>query len=67
MKLVWTEPAVADLQAIHDYISRDSEVYAAHFIETIIESAERLPQFPKLGRVVPEDGAESIRELIVGG
>jgi plasmid stabilization system protein ParE len=51
MKLVWTDPAVADLQAIHGYISRDSEFYAAQFVESILVSAERLAQFPRLGRV----------------
>jgi addiction module RelE/StbE family toxin len=65
MKLVWTEPAVSDLQEIHRYIARDSESYAAHFIENILKLAERLVAFPRLGRVVPEEGSEGIRELIV--
>jgi hypothetical protein len=29
MKIVWTEPAVADLEATRDFIARDSEHYAA--------------------------------------
>jgi len=28
MKIVWTEPAVTDLDAIRTYIARDSETYA---------------------------------------
>jgi len=66
MKLVWTEPAVSDLQAIHAYISRDSEIYATHFAENVLVQAERLAQFPRMGRVVPEADDENIRELILG-
>ncbi len=29
MKLVWSDPAVADLEAIHGHIGLDSEYYAA--------------------------------------
>jgi hypothetical protein len=33
MKVAWSEPAVADLVAIHDYIARDSPQYAQRFVE----------------------------------
>ena len=32
MKLVWTDPAVEDLDAIHDYIGRDSGTYARQLV-----------------------------------
>ena len=54
MKLVWTDPSIEDLRSIHDYIARDSEYYAADLIERLILAAERLAEFPRLGRVVPE-------------
>ena len=37
MRLEWTEPAVADLENIRDYIKKDSEHYAARFVEKVIE------------------------------
>jgi toxin ParE1/3/4 len=64
MKVAWSEPAVADLVAIHDYIARDSPQYAQRFVERLIAAAEPLESFPQLGRIVPEgDGRH--RELLV--
>jgi toxin ParE1/3/4 len=64
MKLVWTDPSVEDLRSIRDYIARDSEYYAAAVIEQLILAAERLVDFPRLGRAVPEAQDENIRELL---
>ncbi len=64
-KLIWTEPALSDLQAIYDFISKDSEYYARIFIGEIIESAEKLTDFPEIGRIVPEYQQEDIREILV--
>ncbi|MCP4594721.1 MAG: type II toxin-antitoxin system RelE/ParE family toxin [bacterium] len=33
MKLVWSDPAVSDLEAIRDYIAHDSDHYAAQFVD----------------------------------
>jgi toxin ParE1/3/4 len=63
MKLIWTDPSIEDLRSIRDYIARDSEYYAIDLIERLILSAERLVQFPRLGRVVPETHNQNIREL----
>ena len=66
MKLVWSDPAVGDLEAIHQHISQDSEFYAAGFIARILEAVDRLETFPRLGRHVPEAPEDqSIRELLV--
>ena len=46
MKLVWSDPAVGDLEAIHQHISQDSEFYAAGFIARILKlstDSRRLP------------------------
>ena len=63
--LEWTDPAIADLENIQDYIARDSGEYAQAMIERIILSAERLTSFPASGRLVPEASGGRIRELIV--
>ena len=65
MKIEWTQPALLDLESIRDYISRDSEYYAARFIEKIIEAVEGLENFPSMGRSVPEADNENIRELLL--
>lgn len=64
MKIEWTEPAVADLESIRDYIKKDSEYYASRFVERIIEAVENLKRFPEIGRIVPEAEEENIRELL---
>lgn len=63
-KIEWTEPAVADLTALHDYIARDSERYARQFIGRILEAVEQLEELPESGRKVPEALEENIRELL---
>lgn len=62
----WTEASVEDLRLIHDYISKDSRLYADRLIEKIIDRVDQLHRFPKSGRVVPEIDKSEIRELIEG-
>ena len=64
MKIVWTDPAVKDLHELHAYIARDSEMYASGFVERIILAAERLADYPRAGRIVPETNDENVRELL---
>lgn len=64
MKITWSDPAVADLAAIHDYITRDSAHYATHFVQRLIAAAEPLAEFPSMGRVALEgDGRH--REVLL--
>ena len=60
----WTKQALSDLEAIGDYIARDSPAIAQVFVNRIISSIVRLETFPSSGRIVPESGRESIREVI---
>ena len=60
----WTKQALSDLEAIGDYIARDSPAIAQVFVNRIISSIVRLETFPFSGRIVPESGRESIREVI---
>ena len=64
VKVIWTEFALEDLKAIHEYISQDSKVYADKFIENLINRVDQLENLPKSGRSVPEFNSETIRELI---
>lgn len=60
----WTLTAQADLKNIGDYIAKDSSHYAVEFVDRVIQHVEKLTQFPRKGRVVPEFEDENIRELI---
>ena len=54
MRINWTEPALADIEAIYDFIARDSSHYATRFVRRLLEAVERLAALPVLGRIVPE-------------
>jgi toxin ParE1/3/4 len=53
-RVVWTQPARDDLREVRAYIAHDSARYA------------RLGDYPLSGRVVPELGRPTIREVIDG-
>ena len=65
-RLKWTPQAVEDIEAICEFISRDSFEYARLFASDIILAVRRLESFPQSGRVVPELSNLSIQEIILG-
>jgi len=65
--LEWTDPAIADLENIRDYVAKDSTEYAGALIERLILSVERLKSFPQSGRLVPEAPSPKVREVVVSG
>ena len=66
VKIIWTQLAIDDLKSIHGYIVTESNVYANRMIEKIITRVDQLERFPESGKIVPEFGQKSIRELIEG-
>jgi plasmid stabilization system protein ParE len=62
----WTPQAADDLEAICLFIARDSPQLAAAFADRVLRATDRLANFPRSGRIVPELGSENIREIIVG-
>ncbi len=66
-KVAWSYEAATDLTDIADYISKDSEFYAASFVREIIEASRTLSNFAERGRLVPEFGRQDIRELFIKG
>ena len=67
MVIEWTDPALDDLQAIRDYIGRDSPYYARRFLERVFDAAEHLQTHPQLGRLVSEADRPDVRELVYQG
>lgn len=62
MRIVWTDPAVADLDNIHEYISRDSTVYTDSVLSEIFDAVDHLEKYSQSGRV----DENHTREIIVG-
>ncbi len=61
--VVWSPRAIEDVDDIAGYISQDSEVYAASVVRSILRKARGLAEHPFMGRVVPEFGDETVREI----
>ncbi len=65
LQLSWSPEALEDIEAIVAYIERDSPWYAQIVASKIIAIAEAIPEYPKIGRIVPELGDSQIRERFV--
>jgi len=63
-EISWSLTAQKNLEAIADYIAKDSPYYAVNFVNRIMRYAETLGNLPELGRMVPEFNDKNIRELI---
>ena len=64
-RVKWTEPAWSNLEGAAAYIGQDSPRYAATLIREARDAARSLREFANRGRVVPEIGDATIRELFV--
>ena len=60
----WTPQAEDDLQAIYDFIARDSKHYARLVVEEILAAVDTIARFPLVGRQIPERTREDLREVI---
>ena len=65
-QVIWTEPALADLDEIATYIALDKPDAARHLVQQVFAKTDRLEQFPQSGRWPPELGRGRYREIIVG-
>lgn len=64
MRLVFDDRALADLEAIYDWIAHDNPIAAKAVVERIFASTERLATFPLMGRAGRDAGT---REWVVPG
>ena len=62
----WTPQSVNDIDQIAEYIAKDSTVYASIQTERFFEAVKILKGQIRAGRIVPEIGDETIREIIIG-
>jgi toxin ParE1/3/4 len=62
----WTEKASANLQSIFECIAKDSRLYAARYVKSLIRATGKLENMPFCGRVVPELENPDLREVIYG-
>jgi plasmid stabilization system protein ParE len=63
--VVWSPEAIEDLDSIAEYIGRDSDFYARAVVTKVLNVTRAIPDFPMMGRRVPELDDENIRERLV--
>ena len=64
-RLIWTEPALSDLEAVADYIALDNPAAAARLVKRVFEHVELLEQFPESGKCPSELPQSPYREVLV--
>ena len=64
MKVLWTEAALSQLEAIYEYISHTSPDYASRMIDRLTRRSIQISEFPFAGRIVPEYHLNEVREVL---
>ncbi len=64
-KIIWSLQAREDLRDIVSFIAADNPAAAQSFGLRLMSKVDVLANFPQLGRVVPDESDEALRELIL--
>jgi len=64
-EIIWTEPALQELDAIAEYIALDNPAAASRLVQEVFAKATRLEEFPQSGRIPPELPNSVYRELVM--
>ena len=63
-KIVWTVPALDQLDEIAEYIALDNPDAASALVANVFKKVDRLEQFPNSGREPPELPGSIYREVV---
>lgn len=63
-EVVWSEPALADLDAIADYIALENPVAAAELVKRIFDHVGQLSDHPDSGSRPQELGKSRYRQIV---
>lgn len=65
-RLIWTLPALSDLDNIADYIAIENPTAARKLVKRIFDAVERLEKHPNSGKIPADLGDSRYRELVCG-
>ncbi|NQX01313.1 type II toxin-antitoxin system RelE/ParE family toxin [bacterium] len=65
-RLIWTEPALQDLEQIAHYIALDDPAAASRLVRKVFAKAELLIQFPEMCPVAHDLPSSGYRHLVAG-
>jgi toxin ParE1/3/4 len=63
-EIIWTEPALSDLDAIADYIALDKPEAARRLVQRVFEHVEQLSTHPQSGSVPRELRGSRYRQIV---
>ena len=61
-RLTWSAEALGDLDALAEYIHRDSPQHARRVVDAALDLAQSVVEQPGIGRIVPELDDPNVRE-----
>ncbi|MGI3062575.1 type II toxin-antitoxin system RelE/ParE family toxin [Vibrio alginolyticus] len=64
VEVIWTDPALSDLDDIAEYIALENMIAAKMLVQSVFAKVERLELFPESGRIPPELSHLSYREVV---
>jgi len=64
-KLIWTEPALDNVEEIAEYIALSNPLAAKQLVKSIFDKVSRLESHPNSGRIPEELSEFSYREIVV--
>ena len=63
-RLIWTEPALQELDEIADYISLDNPTAAKKLVRDVFDRIDHLIQFPESGKLAVEFEVSVYRGIV---
>lgn len=66
MRIIWTTTALRRLDGYAQEIARGDQDRARAWVDEVFAAVTRLEQFPESGRMVPEVGKSTVREILFG-
>lgn len=64
-EVIWTEPALSDLDDIAEYIALENIAAAKQLVQKVFSEVERLAIFPASGRTPSELEDMNYREIVI--
>jgi toxin ParE1/3/4 len=63
-QVIWTEPALGDLDAVADYIALENANAAAALVQRVFGHVRQLASYPESGPRIPELKRSRYRQLV---
>ena len=63
-EIIWSEPALADLEAIAEYIALENPAAASELVQRVVGHVGQLAEHPESGVRIPELRRSRYRQLI---